>query len=87
MPSNSPEWMPRVTNRQSMPKPCAPATSVRTEPPIANTQFYVLDSHQELVPYGVPGELFIGGDGGARGYFDLPEMTTEKVIADKYRSV
>src|SRR5205823_7123609 len=38
MPSNSSEWTPRVTNRQSMPKPCAPARSVRTESPIASTR-------------------------------------------------
>ena len=38
MPSNSSAWMPRVTNRQSMPKPWAPARSVRTESPIASTR-------------------------------------------------
>ncbi len=53
-------------------------------PPIANTQFYILDSHQQLVPHGVPGELFIGGDGVALGYFDLPAMTREKFVADKF---
>ncbi len=54
-------------------------------PPIANTQFYILDSHQELVPRGVPGELFIGGDGVALGYFDQLEVTKEKFIDDKFR--
>jgi thioesterase domain-containing protein/acyl carrier protein len=56
-------------------------------PPIANTQFYVLDGHQELVPYGVPGELFIGGDGVAPGYFNLPEVTREKFVPDKFRKL
>jgi amino acid adenylation domain-containing protein len=56
-------------------------------PPIANTQFYVLDSHQELVPHGVPGELFIGGDGVALGYFDLPEVTRERFVPDKFRKL
>ena len=56
-------------------------------PPIANTQFYVLDSHQELVPYGVPGELFIGGDGVALGYFDLPDATKEKFVPDRFRKL
>ncbi len=54
-------------------------------PPIANTQFYVLDDDQELVPHGVPGELFIGGDGVALGYFDLPEVTAGKFVSDKFR--
>ena len=53
-------------------------------PPIANTQFYVLDARQELVPHGVPGELFIGGDGVALGYFELPELTTERFVRDKF---
>jgi amino acid adenylation domain-containing protein len=56
-------------------------------PPIANTQFYVLDSHQELAPHGVPGELFIGGDGVALGYFDLPEVTRENFVSDKFRKL
>ncbi|MHB8474422.1 MAG: non-ribosomal peptide synthetase [Gammaproteobacteria bacterium] len=56
-------------------------------PPIDNTQFYILDSRQELVPRGVPGELFIGGDGVAFGYFDLPEVTREKFVPDKFRKL
>jgi amino acid adenylation domain-containing protein len=56
-------------------------------PPIANTQFYVLDSRQELVPQGVPGELFIGGDGVALGYFDLPEATRERFVPDRFRKL
>ena len=56
-------------------------------PPIANTQFYVLDGRQELVPHGVAGELFIGGDGVALGYFDLPEETREKFVPDKFRKL
>ncbi len=55
-------------------------------PPIANTQFYVLDAHGELVPPGAPGELFIGGDGVGLGYFGLPEATRDRFVADRFGS-
>ncbi|MEM7593188.1 MAG: amino acid adenylation domain-containing protein, partial [Cyanobacteria bacterium P01_A01_bin.83] len=48
--------------------------------PLSNTQAYILDSQQQPVPIGVPGELHIGGAGVARGYLNRPELTAEKFI-------
>lgn len=52
--------------------------------PIGNTQVYILDSDNNLVPIGVPGSLYIGGDGVSKGYLHKPELTSEKFINNPF---
>jgi amino acid adenylation domain-containing protein len=52
--------------------------------PISNTQIYLLDDQQRLVPIGVPGELYVGGEGVARGYLNRPDLTSEKFVTNPF---
>jgi len=52
--------------------------------PIGNTQFYILDHHDQPVPTGVPGQLHIGGDGVARGYYMRAALTADKFLPNPF---
>src|SRR5205807_572667 len=52
--------------------------------PVPNTRVYVLDSHLEPQPIGIPGELCIGGAGVARGYLNRPELSAERFVPDPF---
>ncbi|WP_139491837.1 non-ribosomal peptide synthetase [Brevibacillus dissolubilis] len=54
--------------------------------PIHNTTFYVLDQHMQPVPIGIPGELYIGGDGLTAGYVNLDHLTKEKFVPNPFTS-
>lgn len=66
---------------------CSPDSGRTTVPigsPIWNTQIRILDPFLQPVPFGIPGELHIGGVGLARGYLKRPELTAEKFIPDRF---
>jgi amino acid adenylation domain-containing protein len=52
--------------------------------PLPNTQVYILDAQKQLVPIGVPGELYIGGVGVTRGYLNRPELTADRFIPNPF---
>ncbi len=55
--------------------------------PIANTTFHILDKDRQPVAEGAEGELYIGGEGLARGYFQRDELTAEKFVSDPFSSL
>ena len=53
--------------------------------PISNTHAYIFDQYYQLVPVGIPGELFIGGEGVGRGYINRPELTEAVFVDNPYK--
>lgn len=53
--------------------------------PISNSQAYILNESRRLVPIGVTGELYVGGDGLAMGYLNSRELTNEKFVVNPYK--
>nr|WP_226002182.1 non-ribosomal peptide synthetase [Paenibacillus sp. BJ-4] len=52
--------------------------------PLPDLSLYLLDRNRELVPIGIPGEIYVGGAGVARGYLDRPQLTTEKFVPNPF---
>ncbi|RMO00961.1 hypothetical protein ALQ51_03169 [Pseudomonas cannabina] len=64
--------------------PLLPNGSLDIGKPIANTRVYLLDEQQQLAPLGVAGELYIGGEGVARGYLNQPQLSAERFLRDPF---
>jgi amino acid adenylation domain-containing protein/non-ribosomal peptide synthase protein (TIGR01720 family)/FkbM family methyltransferase len=69
-----------------MTRPSEVGSSVPIGRPISNTQVYLLDRHLQPVPPGVPGELFISGEGLARGYLGSSSLTAERFLPNPFTS-
>jgi amino acid adenylation domain-containing protein len=62
-----------------------PEAGISIGRPIANTQVHILDEQRRVLPIGVAGEIWIGGDGVTLGYLHRPELTAERFIDDPFR--
>ncbi len=60
------------------------ALNVTIGKPISNTQIYILDRSNKILPIGVPGELCIAGEGVGKGYLNRPELTAERFVPNPF---
>ncbi len=97
--STRPGYRPQITNVYGPTECCVDTTAydidgetmtawTHTVPigkPMANQHVYIMDMNRKLVPIGIAGEIYIGGDGVGRGYMGNRELTDEKFIADPFK--
>ncbi len=77
-------YAPTETTVWSTAERIAPGAPITFGRPFANTELHVLDPDMRLVPAGQPGELYIGGAGVARGYWERPELTAGRFLPDPF---
>ncbi|MGF9913674.1 amino acid adenylation domain-containing protein, partial [Paenibacillus ehimensis] len=75
---------PTETTIDVLAGPCEAGTPVTLGKPIHNTAAYILNRHRQLQPVGVLGQLYISGDGLAKGYLNRPELTAEKFVPNPF---
>ncbi|MWV42002.1 amino acid adenylation domain-containing protein, partial [Paenibacillus sp. HJL G12] len=75
-----------VTHYPIYQEPSEPWNTVPIGRPVANMSMYVMDRHLNLVPIGVPGELYVGGIGVGRGYINNPQKTTEVFLSNPFHT-
>ncbi|MED3966005.1 non-ribosomal peptide synthetase, partial [Niallia taxi] len=77
---------PTETTVDAVTAKCNDGEQVVIGKPIANTKIYIVNPDGQLQPIGIPGELYIGGEGVAEGYLNSPDLTSEKFIDNPFET-